>query len=55
MVEAKALAKGRRDLRLALATLSREELIDLVVMLFERVEGIVTREDLMAMIRRVMR
>jgi len=44
-----------RGLKTVLEALSKEELVDLVLMLFDRVEGIVTREDLMSMIRRVMR
>jgi len=44
-----------RGLKTVLEALSKEELVDLVLMLFNRVEGIVTREDLMSMIRRVMR
>ena len=54
MVKAEALER-KNGLRTVLEALSRDELVDLVVMLFKRVEGIVTREDLMVMIRRVMR
>lgn len=44
-----------RGLRALLEALSKEELVRLVEALYDRVEGIITREDLMAMIRRVMR
>jgi len=44
-----------RGLRALLEVLSKEELVRLVEALYDRVEGIITREDLMAMIRRVMR
>ena len=44
-----------RGLRALLEALTKEELVRLVEALYDRVEGIVTKEDLMAMIRRVMR
>jgi len=44
-----------RGLRALLEALTKEELVRLVEALYDRVEGIITKEDLMAMIRRVMR
>jgi len=44
-----------RGLKALLEALTKEELVRLVEALYDRVEGIITKEDLMAMIRRVMR